>query len=305
MHLYAAWITLVQFTFLVSLAVLAGRSQVARLSVKSFNQLWLAFAIIGLLSLVCYTPLFSSFESTIHVRGRTPVELLFPFTVFLAFVGTDAGSATVIALAFLIPGVIAFSQRHRLEMVYFTALLLVPLLAMWLVIRPFDLYARFFVYWLPYFTLLLATGICSAGTWLSNFHKGVAPKVACWAMAGALAWTWVGQGWRIMPQAPFRQAVTWLSQGAGESSTLCGFGPDVVMLNYYASAKIHVMTSTLQLNQVIDTADDLRCAFHDVRWASDLSRAMAATMAETLSSRRFRRIVVYGPGRLDAPRATE
>ena len=159
MHLYALLVTVSQFILVLLLALKQSYFSKTRpyLNTQSFRLIWSAFWIIVVLSFICYLPVLFKLIYWILRRNHGTFQLFFPITIAELLSSGGNITLTVLLLFVFVVGLIVFWRLHALEAVYLLFLVTIPLLAVWLS-RPYDLYPRFFAYYLPFFILLVSLG---------------------------------------------------------------------------------------------------------------------------------------------------
>src|SRR5438445_6123432 len=151
-HLYSVFVTLVQMLFLL-LGSMPQQSATAlglQQTEGSSRILYVSFLMIVTLSLISYLPVSQLMLSDIAGRGRSNFNPWFPWAVIQELAGSESVQVVVPVIIVSILGWFSLMRSYPIETRYFTWLLAGPLLAMWMA-RPFDLYPRFFAFWLPYY----------------------------------------------------------------------------------------------------------------------------------------------------------
>jgi hypothetical protein len=130
----------------------------------SLVPLWKSFLIAAIVITGLYLPVATELRRTATQRGRAEFMPDFPRQVLEAFASTGS-TLLVIGLCMLSAlGALRLARQWPAAACYLMAVLMVPLVVMWTLARPFDRYPRFFVYWLPVFCLFLAiafVGLCA------------------------------------------------------------------------------------------------------------------------------------------------
>jgi hypothetical protein len=284
-HLYAIWVLVTQFAFLSYLAIrdVLDTRRGPRLCRESFRLLWLSFPAIGILTLICYAPVLEELIVTAQDRGGRVLELSFPagLTAFLGGVGVPFGAVLAILVVL---GLV--SNRHPLnwEMQYFVLLFLGPLLVSWLILRPADLYPRFFIYFLPYYVLLMISGLYALWQFAARCSWGVSCavlRIPIIILTVCILCVWITHSWRDIPVSKYRDAIQDMETDLGlEETTLCVIGGDAEMFRYYGTNPLVIPKSMEHLEQLLGENSEVRCAFHDVPWSSTEHRKMAEFLAE-------------------------
>ncbi len=200
-HLYGVWAGLAQYVLFAALAIKS------RLSPASFRLLWRSFAAVLVTTVLLYSPVVLDLIAVGQARGQTAVQSGFPLALFNAIAGADSAWVRAIAAVLVVAGFVRLRRRARLA-AYFVLVLAVPFCAEWLVLRPIDLYPRFFEFWTPVFCALVGVAVFArVGRRNAVF---VIPAVV---MALALLVNWVGQDLQPVPASGYREAL----RGRGDS----------------------------------------------------------------------------------------
>jgi hypothetical protein len=283
-HLYGIWVTVVQFVFLLYLAITQATCNPSgrHLGVKSFRLLWSSFPAIGILSFICYAPVCEELLGTIHSRGNGVLEWSFPLRLIRLIGGT--GLALGILLAGLVVlGLISHRHSHTWEIEYVVLLLFAPLLVSWLLFRPADLYVRFFIYFLPYYVLFLVSGLSALWDFTTCPHGrvyGVLLRTLIGISAVLVFCSWIVNSWRVVPSPEYRDAIETMETGVGPSTMLCAIGGDAEMFQYYANQPLAIPQSMTEFHQFLNETTEVRCAYHDVPWSSAEHEQMAKFLAQ-------------------------
>jgi hypothetical protein len=283
-HLYGIWVTVVQFVFLLYLAITQAACNPSgrHLGVKSFRLLWSSFPAIGILSFICYAPVCEELLGTIHSRGNGVLEWSFPLGLIRLLGGTGLALGTLLA-GLVVLGLISHRHSHTWETEYVVLLLLAPLLVSWLLLRPADLYVRFFIYFLPYYVLFLVSGLSALWHFTTCLHRriyGVLLRTLIGISAGLILCSWTVNSWRIVPSPEYRDAIETMETGVGPSTMLCAIGGDAEMFQYYANQPLVIPHSMTEFYQFLNETPEVRCAYHDVSWSSAEHEQMAKFLAQ-------------------------
>src|SRR5687768_6199996 len=126
------------------------------------------------------------------------------------------------------------------------------MLVMWLVLRPLDLFPRYFNFWAPVVVYLIADGVVSTVRWCALRKSGTAKlmaAVAALVMAGAITYSAAtsikhtlssrSDGWRPLLHPMMRG---WRSVGVGG---------DAVMFRYYLGEPFETLQSVHEVNAAL------------------------------------------------------
>jgi Dolichyl-phosphate-mannose-protein mannosyltransferase len=299
-HLYAILMTMVQTLFLSYLAArqLFGIGSKPSLSRESFRLLWVSFGIILVLALACYAPVFPELISTIVMRGHGQFQAAFPFNVIGELSGSTRWPLAAVVFPVCALGWISLRRSYANEVTYFSLLFLLPLFAMWLS-RPFDLYPRFFVYFLPYYMLFLVSGLfmlwrlSTRGT--ITVHTYVT-RPLCAILALSIFYIWAVTSWNMISSTTedgFKKAAAAMEIDKGEASTLWAIGGDPTILQYYVKRKLLIPHSFREFQEAIKGASEVRCAYLTPSWAPAEHRAIAEFLSQHAEVQQFGEVLVF------------
>jgi hypothetical protein len=141
-----------------------------------------------------------------------------------------------------------------------------PLLLMWFM-RPLDLYPRFFVYWLPFYLLLVVGGIrlaWEAGTRSNLLRNTVRATAAVGILAIVLNWTLTWQNW--VPDEGYREMSRAAEFGADPEAAFCAIGGSRTIWKYYINRPIVTPVSVAELQQIASAHPEVRCLYYKAGW---------------------------------------
>ncbi len=302
-HLYAALVTMAQGVYLVLLATRGAlRPRKAVISRAAFRSLWAALGAVPFLSGILYAPVATALFTTIRGRGRGPFHAEFPLTVLQTFVPGPGVAVLMAGTLMLVLGVAALYRRRPVEAAYLLLLLLLPLATVWLSC-PADLYPRFFIFWLPFYTLFLAAGLKLFWEAFVEYYPpirfmGKAAAIGLLAAWGALslAAAWAGPG-----EAPFRTACRTLEDNSSEATTCCAIGGDPGMLQWYCRHKLHVLRSVPEAESLVRGRADFRCIYNRMEWEAPEQTRIAQFLAERATAQHFENITIFSTREAVAP----
>ena len=257
-NMYGVWVVAVQYVFGATAGAL---SLIDR---QTFRRLWRSFMFVGVATAVLYAPIAVELLGLASARGRTPVQARFPAEVFSAMTGTSDAMSIALAGLVLVIGFLRVRDRPRLA-AYLAALLVVPFVIAWLVVRPLDLYPRLFHFGTPMVCLLMAIAI-----WGS--HPGRPPSAAArglsLVMAGltaVLVLGWIRTDFSLHRDGGYRTALKALSPDSGRGKTLL-VGPDAEILRYYVSGAADVTDSVDEIDRAMRGSEPVRVVVHVPGW---------------------------------------
>jgi hypothetical protein len=233
-HLYAGFVALVQaLCWLHRLGVKYAISAVLRRKAGPALRLYIrCFAAILLLSGILYLPAVRWIAAHLISEGRGALQWGLPWDLIALYSGTDWPPLVLAIVGTSVAGMLAL-RRDRPDLAsYCVWLIVLPLVLVWPA-RPVYLFARFFLYWLPYYLVFLTVGYAQA--WRVACTSGSAGRkclsctvVICMAVlvlgGGSRHWG----DWPAEWMAPgYREASMAMLRDADETIGLCATGEDV------------------------------------------------------------------------------
>jgi hypothetical protein len=265
------------------------------LSQESFQILWKAFAAIMVLSLSCYAPVLPEVVFNIVKRGQGTFQPFFPFAVLHDLAGWPGGLLASALCLVCILGLRALWQGHRQTATYFAWLLCVPLGTVWLA-RPIYLFPRFFVYFLPYYVLLLSLGFVT----LWHFAIRRAPSVyqysaclLCMLLVGAVLSTWTKHSWYDMEQHGFREAARAMAVESEPEYALCAIGPGAELFQYYSTKPILLPANIGQFADMLENSAGVKCAYIATAHPREPQRDIRDFLVQNAEVQRYARSTVF------------
>ena len=268
-HLYSTFVTFVQMVFLVQLIALHHFKANPKIVVdrKIVRTLFKSFVVIGLISLMLYLPVLPTMLRDGGARGSSDFNPLFPWSVAQELSG--AAALPVVAVMLVIAAFGWFSQwrAQQLQAQYYALLILLPLLIMWL-LRPFDLYPRFFAYWQPYYILFFIAGL--RALWHLPWRESLRPLTyASRLVVGPLIRGSFIQLVGKLTKVYCRRRVPRGKQDAHarrcDSVTYCAIGGARSVWQYYINRPIVNPESLAELRKLSQTHGEVRCAYSEHR----------------------------------------
>ena len=289
-NLYGIWIVIAQYLVSTALAVRGGGPHWA----AGLRRVWLSFSCIAAALVVLHLPIMRDFAAVMVFRGRTPLRTEFPLELYLAYTGGVAWAGlNVVAVALALFGLV---RQHRLVIGYFTISLVLPLVVMWYFVRPLDLYPRFFVYWMPLFSYLMAAGLWQLVelSWTSRglVARGVSGGAAATA---AMAMTLLVADWSQQNRATAPDGYAGVGRAAVRDDGWNSFaiGGDAQMLDYYLPRPVTVLHTAEQLERALHEHPLMQVGYHDMPWNSDVERTMAERLKVLCDSADAAPVIVY------------
>jgi dolichyl-phosphate-mannose-protein mannosyltransferase len=271
-HIYGIWAGLIQYVLFTALAIKS------RLSPASFRLLWRSFAAVLVMTVLVYSPVVLDLIAVGKARGRTAVQSGFPLALFDAIAGADSTWVRAIAAVLVVAGFVRLGRRAWLA-AYFALLLAVPFCAVWLVLRPLDLYARFFEFWTPVFCALVGVAVFARVG-----RRDVVFVIPAAVMALVLLVNWVGQDLQPVSASGYREALPGRAAPPAGSRTFV-VGADADMLAYYLPRPVASIESVEELERAMRQPPyDMTVAYHNMTWNSPEHQRVAELLSRRCRS---------------------
>lgn len=290
-HLYAISLILVQLTYLV---LLLWR-QPGVISRNSFQLLAFSYPIIGAIISILYIPVLDDLIRNLSVTGTNAVQWVFPINLINEFSGnTGFLIAVFVFIGFLI-GLVYQMTKIKTHGLFFLFLILIPLLLIWLVIRPTIIYPRFFAYFLPYYIWFFSVGGWVIYRWMQRLPLNRSITVITTGMLiGGLFIYWASVAWSQIPEeAQYKEAVAFMDQNTTNTTPRCAFGSDVEIFRYYTDTRFEILNSFSDYKNFIATHEDFACIYHAARWNKQEMLEIAYQMGEIAHVVEFKKVAVY------------
>lgn len=296
-HLYAVWVLVIQMVFLLIRIIrrVDKTGQYISIPKASFKALMVAFPLIGILSSICYLPVFLQFWSSIHARGAGGFRVGFPVQILNDWSGQENLWVSVILFLFAATALLIRWKQAPIGR-YLFYLFFVPVTITWLLVRPMDLYPRFFCYFLPFFYLLTVQGAFDILRVLQKRWSELgepAARAAVVTLGVMITLFWVQRSWTGTSDEGYREGLLQLQAKAHTTMPLCVMGADVQMFDYYANRPLLHVHSMEDLERLMLEHHEIRIAYHDVPWNREECKEMAHYLSQNADCREFKRIVIY------------
>ena len=271
-HLYSIFATLVQILLLTYVYFTRDITKQTKLSINelSFRMLGNSFAAIAVISLLLYMPVFLHMFRDLIGRGWSDFNPTFPWAVIQELSGSEWPQITALVALISLLGWLALLKSRPLEAGYFSLLLAGPLLIVSLA-RPFDLYPRFFAYWLPYYLLLFMAGLHSLWHLTSGatlrFLRYLSPILATIIM-GLVLYNWAANWQNYIPNEGYREASMAIMRDAEEPVVFCAIGGARSVWQYYIPGPIVTPSSVAELQETGANHSEVRCVYYEASWQS-------------------------------------
>jgi mannosyltransferase len=291
-HMYAALVAVVQGGFLLIMLVWRRDDPTTR---RGAILGLLAMVGAGLLTLLLYLPVLGTILFTIQDSGHGP------FSPDLAWIVAQEQTAATgelgvwLVLAVAGIGVARIGRTHPLLAVYAVAIAVVPV-AVVILSRPIDQFARYFSYVLPFLFTALVAGATAPVPPLrralpARFH------LLAWAPA-ALGLALLLQSWSItyfdyQVDEGFRDAVQALEAGADDSAGLCAIGAGAELFQWYAGRSLALPKTVNELQQAARRTSEFRCVHRRASWESRSSAGLRRYVEERSTAETFADVTLY------------
>jgi len=259
----------------------------------SIRILLVSFLTIAILSLIIYIPLLGPILRDLAGRGRSDFNPFFPWTVIQTLTGSESKGMAVLLIVVSALGWFSLLKSNRLEGRYFIWLLIGPLLIMWIA-RPFDLYPRFFAYWLPYYLLFFILGLRS----LWQF----APRGNVWLVSSRMLsglilivvlHNWSANWRNYIPNEGYREASIAIARDADDSVAFCAIGGARSVWQYYINRPILTPLSVADLQKLSSNHAELRCVYYEATWQSFEQTEIASYLSQHASWQRVKGFTLF------------
>lgn len=287
-HLYASLVALTQITLLLVLAYqqLHAEWSGLSLSARAFRYIWSAFLAIVITSVLCYALVLPKLIYWVLSRGSGRFQPFFPIELVVSWSGDMGTVAVVVTFSLFVVGLVAFWKSHRVEALYVILAGVLPVLIIWFS-RPYFLFPRFFVYFLPFYILLLALG------WFEFWHYSLQHRKKLIKFGGAggsviylllILYSWSSYSWQNIPEAGwqtgFRDATNSILMDVNPSVGLCAIGADAELFQFYGEGKLTIPTSVEEIMQMAQNYSEIRCVYFKQPWESSLHSQIADFLFE-------------------------
>lgn len=272
-HLYSTFVVVAQMVLFYWLWRRGATNHV--FDVRSKRTIVNSFIAIVVGSISLYAPAARSFLTFLVGRGRSAFNPFFPLVALKYLSGTDNTGITILVAAVAGIGCFKLGRQAREVLIYSLVLLIGPLGLMW-VIRPLDLYPRFFGYWLPFYILIVTCGLrfgWSAGSESSLQRKSLQALAVAVILAVTANWMLTWQSW--VADEGYREVSRAAQVGAVSSTGFCAIGGSRSIWKYYIKKPVATPTSLSDLQQWASTYSEIRCLYYKASWQDDAQTQIA------------------------------
>jgi hypothetical protein len=272
-HLYSAFAVVVQFAIHVWERFLRP----ARHFLKAVlgNTVGLCFLAIAGLSCALYAPTLRQLLHDLAGRGHGTFDASFPWRVLVDLSGSDRPEITVLIVSIAVMGSVVLMKTARTLAIYCGILFVAPLLLMWLV-NPFDLYARFFAYWLPYFLFLFVAGLRAIWNSTLQWKARFAGPAAAFAVLLLIISEWVATLPSWIVDEGYRDASFAAMRQADPSTGFCAIGGAKSVWHYYIKWPIATPGNLEELQALANQYREVRCVYYNAFWQSQEQKQIAS-----------------------------
>lgn len=260
-HLYGIFFPIAQLLVLLFLSIwtIRGASNDCKIRAKSFRFLWVSFPIIVLGSIICYLPILRVFVEDISKRAHGIFNAFFPIDVIRALSG-DIGTVMIIAFfSIFLAGIVSLAKVKFKVFLYFIVLLTMPFLVMWFS-NPYDLYPRFFIYFLPFYLVISVYGTFVFLELVNKKFKYIFQKLCIITAIIIFALLIVDSS--KTRNAGFKETAQFMDINAGDRQTaLCAIGLGANLLRYYSKSKIFIPSTMEEFDELKEEYSEIICAY--------------------------------------------
>lgn len=295
-HLYSLLVLGVQMFLFLALAVWQIRgAKTVLMSRLAFKMFWFAFISVVLLCAACYLPVAPYLVQSTQRRGQGCFQPLFPWQVLDDLSGNPGSLITMGFILVASIGIRSLWIRHRFLVIYCVCIFVLPIIIV-MGLRPYDLYSRFFIYFLPWYALLLSQGACVV--WNMVAARGLVVKqfvrLLMVLLAISISFSWISNvAWRFKTgkyrgfEDPYREVGKAMLLHLGSNVGLCAIGEGCEELSYYVGQKLITPRDLNELLKYITSFDEVRCVHNATEWDSAEHRKMALFLGANGKRQRF------------------
>jgi hypothetical protein len=264
-HLYFVFIVFVQIVWLLYGTYKQTTVKPSEIIIdkRTFQTLWVSFAIVTLTSILIYFLELPLILYHMFLGGQGKAQPLFILMVVDYLSGTRSFFPEVLTYVLIISG-ITYSFRSRPQQLsYFIALILFPVLLLSLLLCPKIITSRYFVFYLPYYILLLTAGFLYLWNIQQKFAQTEFFKKPYILMVMilfiVLTWHWLAISWTLPRDEGIRSAVKSMEQSNLETTSLCAIGNGYELYQYYTNKEIQIPNSYESFNELKRQKNEILC----------------------------------------------
>ena len=248
-HLYGMWAVISQYCLVGWISMRGSKA-------RGLREVWDDCALGGVLSFLLYLPVMIEMCLMWSGRGRTPVRWSFPNELVRELGG---GLPLLLGAAVLVFCVVGGLRIRRGELIYLLLWLSIPALLVWLLLRPKDLYPRFFVFWIPPLCYLITRGVLAFAQLFRHGRVGKFIAGSACAVAAASFTAWIVSD--VNSRAWDYRASTKVDAGISRQFVA---GADSEILSYYLPRSQRVRLA--ELDRALSNPAPMQVAYHSVDW---------------------------------------
>jgi hypothetical protein len=206
-----------------------------------------------------------------------------------------AGPAVIAVVSLYLTGLVVLWKSRIVPAVYFLLLAVAPVVLMWLS-RPFDLYTRFFFFYLPYYVLLASLGVFTIWSWARR-EVPKAARYGIYTICISLL-LWIGAVWisgiqSLNPDPGYREAIKMITHDADSTVGLCAIGAGAELFQFYADKQITVPASVTDIEDLLSGFSEIRCVYSPRRWEAPFHTKIAEFLFENAQSQKVGEVFVF------------
>ncbi len=292
-HLYVGLVVATLAAHLVLESTLRARR--TTVTAAAFRRTWLALTGATVLSMLLLAPVLPQVLYYLSIRRDGSFQWLFPFEALFEVVGGPGPFAGAVVLWVLVEiGQGLASVRSGPARRLVGLLVFAPLLLMWLVVRPYDLYPRFFLFILPLLWLLASHGLAQMGaetSWWPAFAKGFARLTVILLIPALIALSWFN-----VPEEGYRDAARAASAMLEEDTQLFAIGGGGELFRYYTERDPRVPETEAAFDAIVARAGgqgDVIVLHRPTAWEPEAHGRIAARLALRGRTEHFGEIRMY------------
>lgn len=296
-HLYSVFVIAIQSLVFVKLVISKSSAEQAgiNLTPASRRLVFLSFIAIAILSMVAYAPVAQTMVNDLVGRGHGRFDPTFPWAIIQRLSGSEQFLITGLMVLISVFGGYSLWNSRPLEARYFILLLVVPVLLTW-VARPFDLYPRFFAYWLPFYIVFFVAGLAALRNLARSdtyFIIRFLPSAAAAMVLITVLYYWTASRSQYIPDEGYREASAAAVFGAHDGVRYCAIGGARSVWRYYIHQPIAIPASVNELQKLSQTAGEVRCVYYEASWQSEEQRRIAEFLRQHGTWQKIRELTVF------------
>ncbi len=310
-HLFSAFVVIPQVIFLLYLAhrQIAAHTAETLLTLPALRAISLAFVAIVGLSLMSYALVLPLYSSTFHALQHGDFNLYFPLDVVTFFsYGYDTEIShgvlwllVLVIFCTVIIGFVVLSKSHPTIGKYLMVLFAIPFLIL-IPARPYYLFERYLLFLLPYYMVLLGSGVLALWQMASKLRgrlRCVSLRALYLTLAVVILSIWSVHTGIVVAQegggGGYREAARALEKDTPSSTGVCAIGFGGRRLQYYFKASLFMPPNVEAFEQFVISHSEIKCADATIGVPEEPAylREIAAFLAHHAKAQTFGGVVVY------------